>query len=210
MAERPAITHRTVHFESSDGHQLVGDLALPDAVVAAAVVCHPHPQFGGNRFDRVVTALYEALPQAGIAALRFDFRSLFDDGAGERVDAVAAIDALAGVADDVAFAVVGYSFGAWVALGLDDERIAAIVAIAPPLAAMAPLPPPRMPTLVLTAAHDQFSPPTASEAIITDWRSRGAAPIDHETVDMADHFLAGRAAAVALSSVTWITDHLAR
>jgi uncharacterized protein len=210
MSESPAITRHTLEFASLDGHHLVGDLAVPRSVIAAAVVCHPHPQYGGNRFDNVVTALYDRLPDSGIATLRFDFRAVFGDGVGERLDALAALDVLSGAVDDVPIALVGYSFGAWVALGLDDERVAAVVAIAPPLAAMSPVPIPTVPTLVITPAHDQFSPPSATESIVADWRSRSAAPVDLQVVEMADHFLAGRTAAVAQSTTTWIIDHLTR
>lgn len=171
-------------------------------------MCHPHPQFGGNRFDNVVTALYDLLPASGIAAFRFDFRAAFGDGIGERLDALAALDVLSGAVDDVPIALVGYSFGAWVALGLDDERVSAIVAVAPPLAAMSPVSPPTVPTLVITPAHDQFSPPSATEPIVADWHSRSAAPVDLQVVEMADHFLAGRTAAVARSATTWIIDQL--
>lgn len=204
----PTITQRTVEFPALDGVGLVGDLALPEVVVAGAVVCHPHPQYGGSRYDRVVGALFHELPLTGHATLRFDFRSEFDDGVGERLDALGALDALAAVIGEVPLVVVGYSFGAWVALGLDDDRIAATVAIAPPLAVMAPVGPPQVPTLVLTPAHDQFSPPASSEPVIAEWRSRGASSVDHGTIEMADHFLAGRTEVVARSVAGWLRDHL--
>ncbi len=210
MSESSATTRRTFEFGSLDGTRLVGDLALPDPIVAGAVVCHPHPQYGGNRFDNVVGALYDVLPTAGIAAMRFDFRATFGDGDGERLDALGALETLSDAVDAVPIVLVGYSFGAWVALGLDDERISAIVAVAPPLAAMAPVPPPSVPVLVITPTHDQFSPPSAIRPIIADWHSRNSAPVDLQVVEMADHFLAGRTAHVAESTATWILDHLIR
>ena len=171
------------------------------------MVCHPHPQYGGNRFDHVVSALYESLPAAGLATLRFDFRADFSDGVGEGADVLAAIDELAAVAGVVPIAVVGYSFGAWVALGLADERVRALVAIAPPLAVMSPTRLPSAPTLILTPAHDQYSPPAATEPIVADWRSQGA-EVEFEVVEMADHFLAGRTAVVADRTTSWLIDHL--
>jgi uncharacterized protein len=209
MSDPPAITRQTLEFRSLDGHPLVGDLAVPGSVIAAAVVCHPHPQYGGNRFDNVVTALYDRLADSGIATLRFDFRAVFGEGVGERLDALAALDVLSAATSDAPIALVGYSFGAWVALGVDDERISAVVAVAPPLAAMSPIPPPTVPTLVITPAHDQFNPPSATESMIAQWRAHGAALVDLQIVEMADHFLAGRTAAVAQSATTWIIDHLA-
>ena len=206
MADSSSITHRTFEFASLDGPPLPADLAVPDPVFAGAVICHPHPQYGGTRHDRVVSALFDALPTAGVAALRFDFRSEFSDGVVERLDALTAIDELADATPDVPLAMIGYSFGAWISLGLTDDRIGAIVAVAPPLAVMSSVPPPAVPTLVLTPAHDQFSPPASTEPIIAEWRARSATSIEFEVIEMADHFLAGRTSAVADRTVRWLSD----
>ncbi len=149
--------------------------------------------------------MYDSLPSAGIAALRFSFRAEFGDGVGERLDARAALDELAAAAPGVQLALIGYSFGAWIALGIDDDRISALVAIAPPLAVMSDVPAPSSPTLVLTPAHDQFSPPDSTEPIVDAWRQRSSAPIDVDIVDMADHFLAGRTDVVAERVVGWLS-----
>ena len=208
MSESGDNAHRTFEFDSLDGPRLVGDLAIPPTPRGGAIVCHPHPQYGGTRFDSVVSALYQALPSAGFATLRFDFRSEFSGGVGERLDAHAAINELSAAIPDGPLALVGYSFGAWIALGVSNDRIGAVVAVAPPLAVMSAPPIPSVPTLVLTPAHDQFSPPTATEPIITEWRTRGAARVDFEVIDMADHFLAGHTAAVAERAATWLDAHL--
>ncbi|MEZ5167207.1 MAG: hypothetical protein R2695_12245 [Acidimicrobiales bacterium] len=52
---------RPVRFASADGTDLVGDLLLPEDPSADAVVCHPHPLYGGTRHDAVVGALCRAL-----------------------------------------------------------------------------------------------------------------------------------------------------
>lgn len=160
---------------------------------AAAVLCHPHPQYGGNRFDRVVTALFDALPSAGCAALRFDFRSTFGGGTSERLDIAAALDELdkdTGLTG-LPRLVVGYSFGAVVALSTHDRRISAVAAIAPPLGHGAD-PAPEVPVLVVCPRHDQFCPPTD----LAD-RTRSWTDVETVVVESADHFLAGHAAAVA-------------
>ena len=59
---------RTVQFTTSDDVTLNGDLSIPDAPRAAAIICHPHPQHGGNRQNNVVQVLFDALPGAGISA----------------------------------------------------------------------------------------------------------------------------------------------
>ena len=202
MSGSASISHRTIEFVASDGATLVGDLAVPAAPRGAAIICHPHPQYGGDRFNNVVTALFEALPRAGVAAFRFDFRSTFSGGAGERLDAIAALDVVATEAPGAPLIAVGYSFGALVALGLDDDCVAALVLVAPPLAMAPNLEAPGVHTLVLTPAHDQFSPPSASGPIIATWTT---APVDHQVVETADHSLVGHTASVADAVTAWIS-----
>jgi len=205
----PVIT-RLVEFESADGAAIVGDLAIPETPIAGAIVCHPHPLYGGDRFNNVVSAVFSALPEAGIAALRFDFRSNFDRGVGERLDALGALCELGVELPDLPLVVVGYSFGAMVALGLDDSTVSAMALIAPPLAMATDVRRPGVATLVLTPRHDQFSPPAASEPIVAAWAD-AATPlaIEHQVIKSADHSLVGHAAAVADGVTNWLTRHLA-
>jgi alpha/beta superfamily hydrolase len=188
---------------TSDGLRLPAEIAVPDGARGGAVLLHPHPRFGGNRLNAVVAALFRALPAAGVAALRFDFRP----GAGgeggdlepERLDALAGLDVVAGHVPDAPLFVVGYSFGAAVGLGVDHPAVAARVAIAPPLAVMDVAPATSLPTLVLVPALDQFSPPVAVAPIVEDW---AAATV--EVIDGADHFLVGHAATVADRATAWL------
>ena len=192
-------------FTAADGTRLVGDLAVPDTPRMAAIICHPHPQYGGDRFNNVVTALFSALPPADIAALRFDFRDEFSGGPGERLDALAAIDDIAAAVPGVPIVALGYSFGAIIALRLDDARVAALGLVAPPLAMTPDVAPPTVPTLVLVPAHDQFSPPSASEPIVAGWATDSAEPIEHRTIEMADHSLVGHTGAVADQVTAWLS-----
>lgn len=65
---------------------------------AAAIICHPHPLYGGTLHNRVVYRAAKAALQAGLPALRFNFRGVdksegeFADGLGERADARAALE----------------------------------------------------------------------------------------------------------------------
>ena len=191
-----------MHFTASDGVELVGDIAAPDAPVSATIVCHPHPQYGGDRHNNVVTALFDALPEAGIAAFRFDFRAEFAGGRGERLDAIAALDVLAAELPGTPLVALGYSFGALIALALADDRVTALGLVAPPLAMVHDVDAPRVRTLVLTPAHDQFSPPAVTEPIVAGW-----GPIaEHRTIESADHTLVGRTATVADQVVRWLSS----
>lgn len=188
----------SIQLSTSDGHQLAADIALAvDAPIGGVVVCHPHPAYGGNRFNNVVEALFTALPAAGFATLRFDFRSGGGDGVAERLDVIAALDALA-ERIDAPLALAGYSFGAAVALATDDDRPIAIAAIAPPLSLMS-VGVPSVPTLVLTPRHDQFCQPDAAQAIVGDWDD-----CDFEAIESADHFLMGHTADVAARAVSYL------
>ena len=191
-----------MHFTASDGVDLVGDIAVPDAPAAAAIVCHPHPQYGGDRYNNVVTALFDALSEAGVAAFRFDFRAEFAGGRGERLDAIAALDVLATELPGIPLVALGYSFGALVALTLADDRVTALGLVAPPLVMMHDVDAPRVRTLVLTPAHDQFSSPAVTEPIVAGW-----GPIaEHRTIESADHSLVGRTATVADQIVRWLAS----
>lgn len=202
MPSFPAPPSTTVELTTADGVVLTGDLAVPDEPIGSAIVCHPHPQYGGNRFDHVVETLFRALPARGLAALRFDFRREFGGGVAEIADARAALARVRGeVPEGVSFA-TGYSFGAMVALALDDD-LAGRILVAPPLAAMEGRPPTAVPTLLLVPEHDQFSPPAATEPIVAGWTAT-----DLVTLPMADHFLHGRTGAIESAVLAWLDERL--
>ncbi len=106
---------------------------------ALAVVCHPHPLFGGTMHNKVVFRTAEAFQQAGFATLRFNFRGVggspgaHDDGRGEGDDARAAIDFIAAQFPGVPVALSGFSFGGGVCLayGPTDPRVRLLWAVAP-------------------------------------------------------------------------------
>jgi alpha/beta superfamily hydrolase len=193
----------SVQFTTTDGITLSGDFALPTTTggtpCGGIVICHPHPLYGGNRMNPMVTALFESLPARGFAALRFDFRAEHDHGNAEQLDIIAALDVLAGLTD-APLMLVGYSFGAIVALNTTDERITTTVAIAPPLSAMT-VSPPNVRSLVLTPRHDQFTPPEVAEPIVADWPHT-----DVEVIEFADHFLAGATVRIAERVGAWLSD----
>jgi hypothetical protein len=108
----------------------------------AALVCHPHPLFGGTLHNKVVHATAGALTRAGLPAMRFNFRGAgLSDGAhsggkGEQEDVRVALDHLGGRYPGVPLLVAGYSFGAFVGLSAcrADLRVAALIGIGLPVA----------------------------------------------------------------------------
>jgi alpha/beta superfamily hydrolase len=109
---------------------------------AAVVFAHPHPQFGGTMHTKVVYRGAKGLARIGCAVLRFNFRGVgrsagvFDQGDGEKQDFKAALDYMSARYPRSPLWAAGFSFGAWVALevGAADDRVAALIGIAPPVA----------------------------------------------------------------------------
>ncbi|MBI5285346.1 MAG: alpha/beta fold hydrolase [Chloroflexi bacterium] len=156
---------RAFDFES-DGLRLEGALHEGEGALAA-VVPHPHPQYGGDMDNHVVLAVCGALAAAGATTLRFNFRGTghsqgaFDNGRGEAADARAAIGAVRGLRPGAPIVLAGYSFGALVAAGIaGQEELRALILVSPP-AAFAPLPPlpDGVDTLLVTGEYDDLAPP---------------------------------------------------
>jgi alpha/beta superfamily hydrolase len=178
----------------------------------AAVLCHPHPQFGGSMRSIVVSALFEQLPGRGISCLRFNFRGVEGSagshgaGADEPLDVAAALDVLSGeVHPAVPLFLVGWSFGADMALSVADARLTGWVAIAPPLrytdatAAVATDPRPK---LLVLAEHDEFRAPNEIEQETRDWSST-----ERVMVKGASHFFVGRTDQVVDLTSTFLLAH---
>ena len=178
---------------------LAACLELADGTpYAGAIVCHPHPQYGGDMENAVVVAIARALARVGISALRFDFGD-FSGGSAEVEDARTALAALRDVLPAAApLALVGYSFGAWVALRAAHEgaEVAHVVAVGPPLAFLdwAFLPALRVPVAFVVGDADQYCDSGRLRRVAETIRVRVLAG--------ADHFFVGREADVAAAVVT--------
>ena len=107
----------------------------------AAVVCHPHPLYGGTLHNKVVYRAAKCLDALGIPVLRFNFRGAglsagsHDRGQGEQGDVQAAIDFLASEFHSAAVLVAGFSFGSWVGLrvGCADPRVTDLIGLGIPV-----------------------------------------------------------------------------
>jgi hypothetical protein len=107
----------------------------------AAVVCHPHPLFGGTMHTKAVYRAAQALNEAGLIALRFNFRGVgsstgsYEEGVGEQDDVRAALDWLAERYPTVPLVAGGFSFGSIVGLsvGAEDERVVGLLGLGLPV-----------------------------------------------------------------------------
>ena len=117
-------------------------LDLPAQAPRAAVVfAHPLPTEGGTMHTKVVFQGAKALARIGCAVLRFNFRGVgrsagtWDEGRGEKDDYRAALDYFSARYPSVELWAAGFSFGSYIATtcGAEDDRVCALIAIAPPV-----------------------------------------------------------------------------
>ena len=179
------------------GH-LEGLLRLPDRagpVQMAAVVCHPHPLFGGTMHNKTVFRIGQALNEVGMPVLRFNFRGVglstgsYDEGRGEQDDVRAALDALQAQFPNTPLCVAGFSFGAWVGLqvGAADVRVRQLVGVGVPTDLLSAhlLAECAIPKLVVQGELDQYGP----QSELLPWFEAITEPKQLVVVPGADHFL---------------------
>jgi alpha/beta superfamily hydrolase len=188
-------------FIPSDSIQLEGLLSVQEAlsVKGGVILCHPHPQYGGDMDSPVITTAAEAASEEGFSTLRFNFRGAgesegsYGEGVGERKDVEAAIDYLYSKQKDsnVPLILLGYSFGAWIgfSVAVHDERIKGMVAIAPPLELydFGFLKGCKKKKLLIAGTRDSFCPTTQLE----EWYQQLEEPKSLALIQGADHFFFG-------------------
>ena len=171
------------------------DISPASAPRCAAILLHPHPDFGGNRFHPFVAGLYDRLPAVGVTAVRFDFSSS---------DPVAARDQAADAVTSAGAPVIliGYSFGAGVAASVNDDRIIGWYLLAPqtPSLAQAPIASDPRPKAIVVPEFDQYSPPAAVETAVAGWQATTVT-----TASGVDHFL-GAVGPIVDEAVEWVVS----
>ena len=162
-----------------------------------AVVCHPHPLFGGTLHNKVVYRLARGLRRAGIVVLRFNFRGVGRSGGehahleGEIEDARAALRWLREHYPELPYALAGFSFGSRVItrLGCAAEGAAFLMSAGFPTRWGPPdyLENCPEPKIFIQSTHDQYGPRAELESMY----ERFAAPKQLHWIEAADHFFAG-------------------
>jgi alpha/beta superfamily hydrolase len=182
----------------------------------AAVVCHPHPLFGGTMHNKVVYQTAKALDALGVPVLRFNFRGaglsagVHDRGAGEQGDVRAALDFLASEFPGVPLLLAGFSFGAWVGLrvGCEDPRVSHLIGLGIPVNStdFSFLRQCNKPKLFLHGSNDEFGAIEKVKALIP------TLPSDNQlvVVEGVDHFFAGKLDQLARAINAWFTDEVFR
>jgi alpha/beta superfamily hydrolase len=176
------------------------DFPAADSAAAApsafAVVCHPHPLYGGTLTNKVVHTLARSFSDSGMPSLRFNFRGVgasagtHDGGPGEVQDALAVVRYGRERWPQARLWLAGFSFGAAVAVRASlDAAPAGLVAVAPAvdrmeLGAVTPA----APWLVVLGDADEVVAPQR----MLEW-ARGLHPAPTlQVLPGAGHFFHGR------------------
>jgi alpha/beta superfamily hydrolase len=186
--------------------------ARTEAPTLAAVVCHPHPLFGGTLHNKVVYQCAKTLDACGIPVLRFNFRGaglsagVHDRGEGEKGDVQAAIDFLAGEFPSVPLLLGGFSFGSWVGLrvGCHDSRVTELLGLGIPVnnSNFAYLESCAKPKLFVHGKNDEHGAWQRVEQVV----SRLPGENKLVFVEHADHFFAGHLQELDQAISTWLSE----
>ncbi len=214
MAE---VFHRSFFLEGRAG-QLEALLwtVSSDQPENAALVCHPHPLFGGTMHNKVVYQAAKTLHEAGMPVLRFNFRGAglsqgtHDQGRGERDDVRVALDFLAREFPAIPILLAGFSFGACVGLrvGCEDARVTRLIGLGIPLVRcdMSYLETCAKPKLFISGGNDEFGPRDNVEALFASLPE----PKKLRIVEGVDHFFAGKLNEVGAEISVWLQETAAR
>jgi alpha/beta superfamily hydrolase len=182
----------------------------------AALVCHPHPVYGGTLHNKVVFHAMKALNSFGFPALRFNFRGTglsqgeHDHGQGEQDDVRTALDWL-----DREFhrplIFAGFSFGAAVGLRVAcaDDRVKATIGLGLPLTPIDDrsydfdfLGNCSKPKLFVSGARDQF----AARRQLEELAAKIPEPKKLVIIEGADHFFEGRLREMREAIEGWVRE----
>lgn len=169
---------------------------------AAVIFAHPLPTAGGTMHTKVVFQSAKALAGIGCVVLRFNFRGVgqsagaWDEGRGEMDDFRAAVAFMAAEHPDLDLWAAGFSFGSYIALasGARDDRICALIGIAPPVDKydFTPITRSTKPTFIIHGERDELIPLKS----VREFYARLGEPKELVVIDRADHLFDGQASEV--------------
>jgi len=181
--------------------------ALPSL---AALVCHPHPLYGGTLHNKVVYQAAKSLDALGIPVLRFNFRGAglsagsHDRGQGEQGDVQVAINFLAAEFPNIPLLLAGFSFGSWVGLrvGCANPSVAELIGLGIPVnnADFTFLWSCTKPKLFVQGANDEYGARTKVAELVAALPGENQLAI----VAHADHFFSGHLQQLDRAITTWL------
>ena len=179
-----------------------------------ALVLHPHPLGGGTMHNKVVFRAAAALNDAGLIALRINFRGVgqstgvHDEGRGEQDDVRAGLDYLSQEYPGQKITLCGFSFGARVGLevGIHDPHVAYLISIGTPLDKydFSFLSQCRKPLLLVHGEHDEFGDVERLRKLAADLEKNTTVRL--VVIPGAGHFFEGGLDELKRAITDWATD----
>jgi uncharacterized protein len=205
---RPTTERTTIAGPAGDLEALLEIPAGADGS-RVAVICHPHPVYGGTMTNKVVHMLAKAFNERGVPALRFNFRGVgasagsYDEGEGETLDALAAADWALQRWPGAALWAAGFSFGGAIAVRAAVARDAQrLVTVAPAVHrfAVSGAELPRCPWLLIQGDRDEL----VDAGEIQRWVATLASPPQLALLSGVDHFFHGRLNELRAVVLEWL------
>lgn len=194
------ITETTFLLPGAAGNiEVLATPADPDNTKAAvAVICHPHPLYGGTMTNKVVSTLARACQNLGLRTVRFNFRGVgksegsFADGVGETEDLFRVIEWAKQACPGAALWLAGFSFGGYIAARAATQLpgVAQLITVAPQASRFtaAPFPPITCPWVLVQGEKDEV---VSAEEVFAWVETLNLKPIVIRMPD-AGHFFHGK------------------
>jgi len=197
-------------FIPGPGGPLEAIVETPAEVVpqAVAVICHPHPVYGGTMTNKVVHMLAKSCNELGLAAVRFNYRGVgasegvYAEGDGETDDAVTVLDWTRERWPSLDVWLGGFSFGGAVAIRAAVRRdVQRLITVAP---AIDRVPVdiehlPKCPWLLIQGDRDEL----VNATHIQQWVNSLASPPEMVVLPGVEHFFHGRMNDLRQSVLEW-------
>jgi len=175
-------------------------LEQPDEVLdnaPIAIICHPHPLYGGTMQNKVVHIIAKACLGLGMPAIRFNFRGVgkseghFEHGLGEQQDLATVVEWARKQFPSHPVWLAGFSFGSFVAYkSFNQVKAERLLLVAPPvgLFEFQPMEKIDIPWAVIQGKQDEITPPESVE----EWvKSQKTQPVFYYLDDVS-HFFHGK------------------
>jgi alpha/beta superfamily hydrolase len=193
---------------------LIAAPRTPRSPAGFCVVCHPHPLFGGAMTNKVAYTLASSALQAGLVAVRFNFRGVgrsegqYSDARGETDDVLAVVEWMRARMPGAPVALAGFSFGAYVSLKAAATvhpvlQISVSVPFGRYVDSAPPPPRPDCPWLALHSRDDEVVSYEETAAVLRTY----SPPPEQVTFEGAGHFYHGRLGDVREAVLPFIERH---
>lgn len=194
--------------------EALGTTPTKDARNILALICHPHPLFGGTMHNKVVYTLAKALKDLGVRTLRFNFRGVeksegsYAEGNGETEDLIAVLAWARHVRPQDALWLAGFSFGGYVATRVASTHpdVKQLITIAPGVESFdfTQFKTPHCPWLVIQGEKDEIVSPVAVYQMV----EQQTPPPHLVRIPNAGHFFHGQLGELRQSLISNLQDRV--